>query len=120
MGGAGLFDDDARVELVDGEVTRMAPVGSLHAACVSRTDRALQAAVGDRAVVWAQNPVVLGDRSEPQPDLALLRSRPDDYAAGLPGPDGYREIRIAGRGETVDIEAFGLVLAAADLLGPSH
>lgn len=86
MGEAGLFDEDARVELLEGEVTKMAPIGARHFASVTRLGRLLQARVAERAIVSIQSPVVLDDHSEPQPDVALLSPRSDDYESGLPGP----------------------------------
>ena len=85
MGDAGIFDEDSRVELIDGEVVSMAPIGNRHLACVNRLTRLLVTAVGDEAVVSVHNPVRLGERSEPQPDLVLLRPRPDDYGTHSPG-----------------------------------
>jgi Uma2 family endonuclease len=87
MGEAGVLGPDDRVELIDGEIVTMAPIGSRHAACVGRLSRILFELVGDRAIVWVQNPVRLGTYSEPQPDVALLRSRSDFYEAGLPRPE---------------------------------
>jgi Uma2 family endonuclease len=86
MGEVGLFDEDDGVELIEGEIVEMAPIGSRHAACVDRLNRLLSAGAGDRAIVRVQSPVRLGERSEPQPDLALLRPRADFYAAAHPGP----------------------------------
>jgi len=86
MGEAGIFTEDDRVELIDGEIVQMTPIGSRHAACVKRLIRLLATAVGDRAVLGAQDPVVLGPDSEPQPDVTLARPRPDFYAGGHPGP----------------------------------
>ena len=80
MGDAGLFGEDARVELLDGEVIDMAPLGSPHAGCVNRLNRLFTAAFAGRTVIAVQNPVVLDERSEPQPDLAVLAPRPDEYA----------------------------------------
>jgi len=85
MGEAGVFAPDARVELIDGEVIDMAPIGTRHAAAVTRLDRLLQRAVGDQAIVRSQNPLRLGDRSEPEPDLLLLLPRADFYASAHPG-----------------------------------
>jgi Uma2 family endonuclease len=84
MGDAGVFAPDARVELIDGEVIDMAPIGTRHAAAVARLARLLQRAVGDQAIVWPQNPLRLGDRSEPEPDLLLLLPRADFYASAHP------------------------------------
>lgn len=87
MGRAGLFDEDARVELLDGQIVEMAPIGSRHAACVTRLNHLLVRLAGDRAGVSVQNPVQLDLRSEPVPDLALLRPPLARYAEGHPGPD---------------------------------
>lgn len=86
MAVAGLFGVDARLELIEGEIIDMAPIGSRHAACVNRLTRLLTSRLGDRAVVSVQSPVRLGDLSEPQPDVAVLAPRDDFYAAAHPGP----------------------------------
>jgi Uma2 family endonuclease len=86
MGEAGIFNENDRVELINGEIFSMTPIGSPHAACVDRLTRLLVVAAGDRASVRVQNPIRLGADSEPQPDLTLLRPRPDFYARAHPGP----------------------------------
>jgi Uma2 family endonuclease len=86
MGETGLLGDDARMELLDGEVIEMSPIGSRHAGCVNRLTSMLVHAVGDRAVVAVQNPVGLDDRSEPVPDVAVLRPRDDAYSLSHPQP----------------------------------
>jgi Uma2 family endonuclease len=83
MAEAGILSEDDRVELIEGEIYRMAPIGSRHAACVNRLNHLLQ---GTGAILSPQNPLVLNDRSEPQPDLALLRWRDDFYATSHPSP----------------------------------
>jgi len=80
MGEVGIFAPDARVELIDGEVIDMAPIGSRHMGAVNKLNRTLVLAVGERGVVQIQGPVQLGDRSEPEPDVAVLKPRPDAYA----------------------------------------
>jgi Uma2 family endonuclease len=87
MAEAGLLGEDDRVELIDGEVLEMAPIGSRHAACVNRINRLFQKNLDERVVVSVQNPVRLSMHSEPQPDVTLLRARPDDYESALPGPE---------------------------------
>lgn len=87
MGEAGLFDEDSRVELLDGEVVWMSPIGSRHASCVNRLNHLLVLAVGTQAIVSVQNPVRLDDWSEPQPDFALLHPQADYYAAATPRPE---------------------------------
>ncbi|MEN9317075.1 MAG: hypothetical protein RIS35_3468 [Pseudomonadota bacterium] len=80
----GILREDERVELIDGELVRMAPIGSMHGGLVSRLTRLLVERVGRGGVVSPQNAVILSDFTEPQPDLAVLRWRADDYMAGTP------------------------------------
>lgn len=166
MAAAGLFGEDDRVELVEGEVIDMAPIGSRHAACVDRLTRLLVSRLGERAIVRVQSPVRMGDLSEPQPDVAVLAPRGDFYAAAhpgpadvlvvvevadstlgwdrgvkvplyaragmaeawvvdlaaeavevsrSPGPDGYAEMRRAGRGEWLDVASVDV--AVDEILG---
>lgn len=84
MAAAGILRESDRVELIDGEIVDMAPIGSKHAFVVSRLARFFTLAAGDRCLVSVQNPVRLDDSSEPQPDLALLKS--GDYMDRLPTP----------------------------------
>jgi len=86
MGEFGLFGDGARVELLDGEVIEMSPIGSPHASCVARLNFLLMRAVGSRALIFPQNPVGLDNYSEPQPDIAVLAPRPDGYSQSHPTP----------------------------------
>ena len=86
MGETGMFPPDARVELIEGEIIEMSPIGSRHAACVRLLSRALNQQLGENAIVSIQNPIRLNDFSEPQPDVAVLRFRQDYYREGHPGP----------------------------------
>ena len=86
MGETGILRPDACVELIEGEIIDMAPIGSPHASAVARLAQLFVQALGSTAVVWIQNPIVLGDYSEPQPDLILLRPRDDFYRHALPRP----------------------------------
>lgn len=86
MGQAGILSEDDRVELIDGEVVAMTPIGPRHNAAVNRANRAMMTAVGDTAIVQVQGSVRLGHYHEPQPDLVLLRPQADYYASRLPGP----------------------------------
>jgi len=86
MGEAGVFTKDARLELIEGEIIEMSPIGSRHAACVNFLSRFLNQAVGDIALVSVQNPIRLNDFSEPEPDIALLRLRDDFYRDAHPTP----------------------------------
>ena len=84
---AGIFNEDDRVELLEGEIVDMAPIGSRHAACVKRLNRFFSEKLSEQVTVAVQDPIRLGDLSEPQPDVVLVRPRPDDYAGGHPGPE---------------------------------
>ena len=80
MGELGLIAPDARVELIDGEIIDMAPIGNPHMATVDRLVKLLIHAVGDRAIVRCQGAVQLGDYSAPEPDFVLLAPRTDYYS----------------------------------------
>ena len=86
MGEAGIFRQGARLELIEGEIFQMSPIGSPHAACVNFLSRLLNRLFGDSHIVATQNPVRLNDTSEPQPDICLLRWRDDFYRSAHPGP----------------------------------
>jgi Uma2 family endonuclease len=86
MAEAGVFPPQDRLELLGGEIIEMSPIGKAHAVCVDRLTRRFVEIAARRAIVRVQNPIQLGPRSEPQPDLALLRPREDDYAGSHPGP----------------------------------
>lgn len=83
MAEAGIFCEDDRVELVDGEIIQMSPIGGRHVSCVSRLDSLIQR-LDTGVTVNIQSPVHLGEYSEPQPDVAVVRAR--KYGAELPGP----------------------------------
>ena len=80
MAQVGILAPRDRVELIDGEIVVMTPIGSRHSACVSSATRALINAVGDLAIIQPQGSVRLDLFYEPEPDLALLRPQADFYA----------------------------------------
>ena len=86
MGEVGLLEEDDRVELIDGRILRMAPIGSRHSAYVALLHRAFRP-VEDRAIVRVQDPIVLDEETEPQPDIAVVRFKPDLYADAHPRPE---------------------------------
>jgi len=172
MAKAGILGEDDRVELIEGEIVQMTPIGSRHAACVMRLIRLFSTQPRPDVLVNAQNPVRISEYSEPQPDVALLRYRPDFYAGSHPGaedvlllvevaetsaeydrqvkvplygrggirevwlvdlateavevyrkpsPEGYKEVRRLGRGQTLSPEALpDLTLAVDAILGPAR
>jgi Uma2 family endonuclease len=87
MGETGILDEDERVELIEGEIVEMTPIGPPHASVVARLVALFAARLGVRAIVWPQNPFVLRPQtSQFQPDLALLRPRADFDSSRHPEP----------------------------------
>jgi len=87
MAEIGIFTEDDRVELIEGEIIQMTPIGNRHLACVNRLARILITAIKNRAIVSIQNPVRLSNRTEPQPDIVVLKYRSDDYEGKKPSPE---------------------------------
>jgi Uma2 family endonuclease len=84
---AGILSEDSPVELIDGEIVEMSPVGSQHVALVNRLDDLLHERLPRTSfIVQVQSPVILDDHYEPEPDIAVLRYRADYYAQALAGP----------------------------------
>lgn len=87
MGEAGILAEDDRVELIEGEIIEMPPIGPLHAGNVGQFSEWFFRTYGSEANVWVQSPARLSDFTEPQPDLMLLRRRHDFYKSGHPRPE---------------------------------
>jgi Uma2 family endonuclease len=96
MSEVGLFAPDARVELINGEVLDMAPMGTRHSSILRRLTPLLQEATGKRAQVSSQLPLRLSKASEPEPDISVLKPRADFYASSHPtGPDCFLVIEVS-------------------------
>jgi len=87
MSQAGILSEDDRVELIEGEIIKMSPIGKLHASCVKRLNAILNRRVGQFAIISVQDPIQLNDYSEPEPDIALLILRDDYYSRQLPATE---------------------------------
>ena len=87
IGAAGVLKEDDRIELIEGEMIKMAPIDSRHVAKVNRLARLLSQCVGDQAIVSVQNPIALPPHNEPQPDLTLLKPRANYYEGKLSGAE---------------------------------
>lgn len=112
MAETGILQPDARVELLDGEIIDMAPIGPFHGGTVNSLNRLLAERAKGRWLVVVQNPVRLGARSEPQPDFMLVKPVADDYKSRHPVPeDVYLLIEVAESSLTYDrnrkIPAYG-------------
>ena len=70
---SGILREDDRVELIRGEIIEMSPIGTKHAACVKCLNKLLYSKLGDRVLIAIQDPIILTNKSEPQPDVALLK-----------------------------------------------
>lgn len=86
MAADGVLHADDRVELIEGSLHWMSPIGSPHAACVNYLAAIFNQRLAQRVVVGSQNPVRLDDISEPQPDVSLARWRDDYYRTAHPTP----------------------------------
>ena len=86
MAETGVLKPDARVELLNGEIIDMSPIGPFHGGVAGRLTRLFRKLSKDRWLVWPQNPLRLDDHSEPEPDVMLLKPSPDDYTRRHPQP----------------------------------
>jgi Uma2 family endonuclease len=82
----GLLGEGDRVELINGDLVPMSPLGSPHSACVRRLDKQLHRLRLAEVQISIQNPVQLNEQSEPEPDVAILKHREDFYEAAHPRP----------------------------------
>ncbi|MBV8912511.1 MAG: Uma2 family endonuclease [Acetobacteraceae bacterium] len=85
MADAGIFGEDDRIELIDGELIDMAPIGTDHAVTSNGLTRALVLACGDLGIVSVANPLRIDRFNEPQPDFVVFRPRADNYRTGERG-----------------------------------
>jgi Uma2 family endonuclease len=79
----GVLNEDDRLELIEGEIIKMSPIGSVHVLVVNRLNSLLAARIGDQPIISIQNPIRL-EYSEPQPDVAVLRSSAGLHPQRLP------------------------------------
>jgi Uma2 family endonuclease len=108
---AGALNEDERLELIEGDILALSPIGGLHNHVVNRLNRLFVQRLKDRAVVSVQNPVRLSN-SEPQPDLAILRPEVDERAAAVPGADDVLLVievsdTTAGYNRSVKVPLYG-------------
>ena len=96
MSEAGIFSENDKVELINGEIIEMSPIGRRHTACVNRLNSVFSQLLGNKVIIAVQNPIILNNLSEPEPDIALLKPRADFYESGHPQPqDIFLLIEVA-------------------------
>lgn len=111
---SGVLKQDDRVELIRGEIIMMSPIGPRHAFRVSWLTEVLTDRVGKAGRIWTQNPVVLEARSEPQPDILVLKRRDERFREHLPdGSDVLLAIEVADTSLAYDRQIKRLLYAEA-------
>ncbi|MEM9390455.1 MAG: Uma2 family endonuclease [Bacteroidota bacterium] len=85
MAEAGKLTSEDRVELIQGEILEMSPVGTKHVATVDKLTNLLVKVASDAAIIRVQNPVYINDLNEPEPDISVLKPIGDNYADNHPG-----------------------------------
>ncbi len=117
MAEAGIFDEDERVELLEGKIIWMSAIGTAHRSAVGRTDYLLKKILMNQAWVSIQDPIQLDNYSEPEPDIAVVKIDPLDYADHHPTPDEvYLLIEVADTTFKKDCETKGKAYAAAGII----
>ena len=112
---AGVFAEGDRLELINGEITEMSPIDRKHAVCVTRLNELFFSHLLGKVQIWSQNPILLNDGAEPQPDLAILKRREDFYANSLPTPAVLLIIEVADSTIAYDREVKMPLYAAAGI-----
>ena len=117
MAKAGIFHPEERVELIAGQIIRMSAKGTAHTAAVRRTAKVLRHLLFNQAEVYTQDPIQLNDFSEPEPDIAVVRIDPLDYADHHPTPsDVYLIIEVADSSFKYDRETKGKAYAQSGIV----
>jgi Uma2 family endonuclease len=116
MGEVGLIAPGERIELIDGELVKMPPIGPGHAGCVDEFADLLRVRLPASVIVRTQNPIRLHDQAEPEPDIAVVVRRPGYYRAGHPTPsDVLLVIEVADSTLAYDLGIKAPLYAAAGI-----
>jgi Uma2 family endonuclease len=112
----GVFEEDERIELIDGEIVEMSPLELPHMVCVSRLNLWFTSRLGQTALVWVQNAIRMPNNTRPQPDIVLLKWRDDFYAGKHPTErDVLLMIEVAASSLSYDRKIKGPRYAAAGI-----
>lgn len=117
MAEAGVFHPEERVELIAGQLVKMAAKGTAHTVTLRRINRLFtRFSLQIEVMVQIQDPIVLNDYSEPEPDLALLRVDPREYIDAHPtAADTYLVIEVADSSLKYDSETKGKLYAQSNI-----
>ena len=116
LGEIGIFNPEERVELIEGNIIKISAKGTGHACATRRTASLLHNLVGNQAAVYNKSPIALDDNSEPEPDIALVRIDPFDYATHHPTPsEVYLIIEVADSSLTFDREIKAKIYARSGI-----
>jgi len=103
MGDAGIFTEKDRVELIEGEIIDMVPIGSQHAYLLNKLNRIFSKQIIDTTLIRIQDPLRLDQHNEPEPDFVLVTNK--NYSLHHPGPEEtLLIIEVADSSLTYDLE----------------
>ncbi len=113
---ADILNEDDRVELIDGKIIEMCPIGSKHAGCVDKIVAALNRLNRTDILIRGQNPLRLGRYSEPEPDIAIVKFSSDYYSAQHPSAaDALLVIEVSDSSYEYDKEVKLPLYASANI-----
>ena len=113
MAEVGILKPEDRVELINGEIYQISPIGSRHAGIVNKLSKIFNDLFKDQAIVAVQNPIRVDANNELEPDIALLKFKPDYYASDHPAPSEVLAlIEVAGASIRFDREVKKALYAA--------
>jgi Uma2 family endonuclease len=113
LGRFGILGEDERVELIDGEIVQMSPIGDRHVAGVAKAQAPFGRRVPEACIVTVQSPLRLEQRYEPMPDVVVLKPRADFYVHGIRPDDVLLVIEVADSSVAYDRGAKALIYARA-------
>jgi len=117
LGEIGIFHPEERVELIEGNILKISKKGTVHASATRRTATLLHNLLENQATVYDKSPIALDDNSEPEPDIALVRIDPLDYATHHPTPsEVYLIIEVADSSLAYDREIKAKIYARSGIV----
>lgn len=116
MASAGILTPDDRVELIHGEIFEMSPIGSKHGAVVKKINSLLNKLFDNEVLIGIQDPVRIDEKNEPEPDVSILKNKPDYYSSAHPGAEDILcIIEVSDSSIVYDREVKGSIYATANI-----